>query len=293
MLVGAAERDDGGRAGVRVMMAAMFVLALTRAHRPREGAYRDATPSERSRDELAGLLASTLGGVAYDWFLRLGGPPPWILGSDGDADGITRRAEALASIGLECVVVREGERTIDLRGPIEVQPEVLVVRDGKQLIPTQTLTHAVLAVLASEVTTESTESILFAEVQRRQFPIPRTTRTRTHRKRRALYLLSEDGPAVRLVQGEATLMKDGPPSATSHQRFEELLAALRDTQPQLTWDTRLEDAPRRRTDVRLGQGGKELTSSTDREVDRMAHVIATALARRALDPWEEPPTVAR
>lgn len=276
------------------MMAAMFVLALTRAHRPREGAYRDAPPSERSRDELAGVLASTLGGVAYDWFLRLGGPPPWILGSDGGEDEITRRAEALAAAGLECVVVRsEDTRPTELRGPIDVQPEVLVVRDGDQLIPTQTLTHAVLAVLESEVTTESTESILVAEARRRSIPIPRTTRTQTRTKQRALYLFGGEGRALRLVQGEVTLVSPAPTAATSHLRFEEIVAALRATQPQLTWDTRLEDAPRRRTDVRLGQGGKALTSSTDREVDRIAHVIATALARRALDPWQEPPTVTR
>lgn len=274
----------------------MHVVAITRAlgHASERAHYREASkPREPlTREALAALLVTLRGETAYDWFLRLGTPLPWLVANEQDqarADSLVRTfaAEGLDAVALDPDEARPwssmGFASVSLaHAHLEIAPEGMRV-------PLEELDVAVVATIEQETTKEEVQHVLVDRRNRVTMPVSQYQGSRT--RARALYLFAgERRRAIRLVQAEAGLSNSAAQAATSpllaptsFQRFDELLDSLASAAPHLRWDRRLVDAPRARNRLSLRADGTEKSTTNQRETDLVARIIALATLRGTID----------
>ncbi len=252
------------------------------------GGYRVA-PAEASHTTEHALptLAALLGVTRLDVRLRLAGEAPWIVARTNAHDEAARTVEALRAEGFGAV----GCDVAEARAWSPAGDAVLTLGDaGVEVWPSgrrvayASLRAVLIATLVIERAKESLEPVTASRAGRSTPMLMKVAHTRYERaQQRALYLVPEGGPTLRLTRDGLRL--PGAGGAVTREGFESVIAALRERAPDARHDERLASAPRRRSSYASvfdeGERRGAITSNVA-ETDLAVSLLARALAERQL-----------
>ena len=267
-----------------------YAIAITRLPRLASGGgYRTAgSEPPPSLDLFLTTLTAILRVTAFDVRTRLAGDAPWVLASPLDEPEADRVVSTLRDAGfgaVHCDVTRARAWAPAGDSTLTVEPAALMIQPAGVEIEYASVRAVLLATLDAERQTEDVARMVVARNARGQPVHADVSSFRYDRtQQRALYLVAGgDRPLVRLAQ-ESCRLSDAR-GATSRERFDRLVAAVREEAHEARYDDRLVARPRRRSSyanlVTEGERRGAVTSNVA-ETDLAVCLLAQALTERQI-----------
>ncbi len=265
-------------------------IAITRLPRLASGGgYRTAgSEPPPSLDLFLTTLTALLGVTAFDVRARLAGDAPWVVArtlTESEADATVSALRDAGFGAVQCDVTRARAWAPSGDTTLTINPAALAISPAGVEVDYSSVRALILATLDTERQTEDVARVVVARSARGQ-PVHADMSSFRYdrRQQRALYLVTEsERPLVRLAQEGCRLLDTR--GATSRERFDRLIQAVREEAQEARYDDRLVARPRRRSSyanlVTEGERRGAVTSNVA-ETDLAVWLLARALAERQI-----------